>query len=101
MVRRRVGAARRPDDADTKANLAISARARRGTRRRAAGRGEGKLEARLDAVIDEQRKLLDGTRATAWLAIKQAGGSDPLAQQSATLGKLADDERGIVAGGRA
>ena len=58
-------------------------------------RGQGKLEARLDAVIDLQRKLLDEARR-AWAAIKQAGGADPLAQ-STTLGKLADDERGIVA----
>ena len=54
-----------------------------------------KLEARLDSVIGLQRTLLEGAR-TAWLAIKQAGGSDPLAQQG-PLTQLADQERGIVA----
>ena len=84
----------RGDDADAKANLAI-AKARAAALADELGRGEGKLEARLDKVIDAQRKLLDGARE-AWNAIKQTGGGDPLAQKQ-VLGKLADDERGIVA----
>ncbi len=84
----------RKDDADTKSNLA-TVRARAAALADEINRGQGKLEARLDAVIDLQRKLLDEARH-AWAAIKQAGGGDPLAQ-STTLGKLADDERGIVA----
>ena len=81
-------------DADTEANLA-TVRARAAALSDELRRGEGKLEARLDAVIDSQRKLLDDARR-AWAAIKQAGGADPLAQSGA-LGKLADEERGIVA----
>ncbi len=84
----------RAEDSDTKANLAI-VRARVQALSDELRRGEGKLENRLDGVIGEQRTLLDGAR-TAWLSIKQAGGSDPLAQQG-TLTHLADQERGIVA----
>ncbi|MEO8841934.1 MAG: hypothetical protein ABI591_09775 [Kofleriaceae bacterium] len=84
----------RKDDADTVANLAI-VRARAQALTDELARGEGKLEARLDAVIKEQRGVLDQARG-AWIAIKQAGGSDPLAQQD-TLTKLADEERGTVA----
>ncbi|MGE5182560.1 MAG: hypothetical protein ACM31C_10880 [Acidobacteriota bacterium] len=83
-----------PDDADTKANLAI-ARARAAAIADQLGKGENKLEARLDALIGEQRGVLDEGRA-AWSAIKQTGGADPLAQQ-ATLTHLADKERGIIA----
>jgi len=56
---------------------------------------EAKLEARLDALVNDQATLWHDTQG-AWLAIKQAGGSDPLAQQG-TLTHLADRERGIVA----
>ncbi|MEO8549595.1 MAG: hypothetical protein ABI678_06465 [Kofleriaceae bacterium] len=82
------------DDADTIANLAI-VRARTQALTDELARGQGKLEARLDAVIKEQREVLEGARG-AWISIKQAGGSDPLAQQG-NLTKLADEERGIVA----
>ncbi len=82
------------DDADTQSNLA-TVRARAAALADEINRGQGKLEARLDAVIDSQRKLLDEARH-AWGAIKQIGGADPMAQ-SAALTKLADDERGIVA----
>ena len=83
----------RKDDVHTQANLAI-------VRARVQSisdelNGAGKLEARLDALIGEQRGVLDDARG-AWLAIKTAGGTDPLAQQG-TLTHLADRERGIVA----
>jgi hypothetical protein len=81
-------------DADTQANLAI-VRARTQALTDELARGQGKLEARLDAVIKEQRGVLDQARE-AWISIKQAGGTDPLAQQ-APLTKLADEERGVVA----
>jgi Ca-activated chloride channel homolog len=84
----------RKDDSDTLANLAI-VRARAQAIGDELRKGEGKLEARLDAVINDQRGVLDDARG-AWLAIKQAGGTDPLAQQG-TLTHLADKERGIVA----
>ncbi|HVK85217.1 MAG TPA: hypothetical protein VM513_13965, partial [Kofleriaceae bacterium] len=84
----------REGDEDTKANLAI-VRARVQAISDELRKGEGSLEARLDAVIGEQRALLDDARQ-AWLAIKQAGGVDPTAQQG-TLVHLADRERGIVA----
>jgi len=84
----------RTDDADTKTNLAI-ARARAAAISDELRKGENKLEARLDAVVNEQRKLLDEARA-AWASIKESGGKDPLAQQGA-LSHLADEERGIVA----
>ena len=84
----------RPGDADTKANLAI-VRARVQAIGDELRKGEGKLEVRLDHLIQDQRGVLDESRA-AWLAIKQAGGSDPLAQQ-AQLTHLADRERGIGA----
>lgn len=84
----------RPDDADTKANLAI-ARAKVQAISDELRKGEGKLEVRLDRLIGEQRGVLDEARG-AWLAIKEAGGADPLAQQG-TLTHLADRERGIVA----
>jgi len=84
----------RPSDADAKANLGI-ARARAQALTDELARGEGKLEARLDALIKEQRSVLDEARA-AWIAIKQSGGRDPLAEQ-APLTKLADQERSVVA----
>ena len=84
----------RPGDADTKANLAI-VRARVQAIGDELRKGEGKLEVRLDRLIGDQRGVLDEARA-AWLAIKQAGGSDPLAQQG-QLTHLADRERGISA----
>jgi hypothetical protein len=84
----------RKDDADTKANLAI-VRARVQAISDELRKGEGKLEARLDALIAEQRDVLEDARA-AWLAVKRAGGADPLAQQG-TLTHLADRERGVVA----
>jgi hypothetical protein len=84
----------RPDDADTKANLAI-VRAKVQAISDELRKGEGKLEVRLDRLIGEQRSVLDEARG-AWLAVKEAGGGDPLAQQG-TLTHLADRERGIVA----
>ncbi|NVB82154.1 MAG: hypothetical protein HOV81_27480, partial [Kofleriaceae bacterium] len=84
----------RKDDADTKTNLAI-VRARAQSLADELRKGEGKLEARLDALIGEQRAVLDEARG-AWVAIKESGGADPLAQQG-TLAHLADKERGIVA----
>lgn len=84
----------RKDDPDTQQNLAI-VRARAQSLSDELAKGQGKLEARLDALIAQQRKVLDEARG-AWIAIKEAGGADPLAQQG-TLTKLADEERGIVA----
>jgi len=84
----------RPDDADARANLAI-ARAKVQSIGDELRKGEGKLEVRLDRLIGEQRSVLDEARG-AWVAIKDAGGGDPLAQQG-TLTHLADRERGIVA----
>jgi len=84
----------RKDDANTQANLAII-RARVQSISDELNKGAGKLEARLDALIGEQRSVLEDARG-AWLAIKSAGGTDPLAQQG-TLTHLADRERGIVA----
>src|SRR5262249_54774204 len=79
---------------DTLANLAI-AKMRAQALTDELRKGERTLEGRLDAVIAEQRGVLDDARE-AWLAIKTAGGKDPLAQQ-AMLTALADRERGIVA----
>jgi hypothetical protein len=87
-------AQRQHDDPDVAANLAI-ARARAQAIGDDLRKAEGKLDARLDAVIKDQRAVLDEARL-AWLSIKQAGGADPLAQQG-TLTHLADRERGIVA----
>jgi hypothetical protein len=84
----------RPGDADATANLAI-VRARAQSIGDDLRKGANKLDARLDAVIADQRGVLDEGRL-AWLQIKQTGGADPLAQQSA-LTHLADRERGIVA----
>jgi Ca-activated chloride channel homolog len=84
----------RPDDADTRINLGVM-RARVQAIGDELRKGEGKLEVRLDRLIGEQRGVLDEARG-AWLAIKQAGGADPLAQQS-TLTQLADREREIGA----
>ncbi len=84
----------RKDDKDTQANLAI-VRARAQSLSDDLRKGEGKLEARLDALIAQQRSVLEAARG-AWVEIKKAGGADPLAQQ-ATMTKLADEERGIVA----
>jgi hypothetical protein len=84
----------RKDDKDTQANLAI-VRARVQSISDELRESEGKLEARLDKLIEEQREVLDDARG-AWLEIKQAGGADPLAQQT-SLTHLADRERGVVA----
>ncbi|HUJ60601.1 MAG TPA: hypothetical protein VLX92_19000, partial [Kofleriaceae bacterium] len=84
----------RKDDPDTEANLAI-ARARVQAITDELRKGENTLEHRLDAVIDEQRGVLDQARA-AWAHVKDSAGADPLAQQSA-LTHLADQERGVVA----
>jgi len=84
----------RPGHADTKANLGI-VRARIQAISDELRKGEGKLEVRLDHLIDDQRGVLEEARG-AWRAIKEAGGTDPLAQQG-TLTHLADRERGIVA----
>ncbi|MFN0246580.1 MAG: hypothetical protein ACKV2T_06705 [Kofleriaceae bacterium] len=84
----------RKDDKDTQANLAI-VRARVQSISDELREAEGKLEARLDKLIEEQRDVLDGARG-AWFEIKQSGGADPLAQQT-NLTHLADRERGIVA----
>ena len=84
----------RSNDADTKDNLAI-ARARVAAIQDQLDKGQNKLEARLDAVIGEQRGVLDEARG-AWQAIREAHGADPLAQQSA-LASLADKERGVIA----
>ncbi len=84
----------RKDDKDTQANLAI-VRARVQSISDQLRESEGTLEARLDKLIEEQRELLDDARV-AWVEIKQAGGADPLAQQS-SLTHLADRERGVVA----
>lgn len=84
----------RKDDKDTQANLAI-VRARAQSLSDDLRKGEGKLEARLDALIAQQRSVLEAARG-AWIEIKKAGGADPLAQQP-MMTKLADEERGIVA----
>jgi hypothetical protein len=84
----------RKDDKDTQTNLAI-VRARAQSLADELRKGEGKLEARLDALITDQRGVLDEARG-AWVAIREAGGTDPLAQQG-TLSHLADKERGIGA----
>lgn len=84
----------RKDDKDTQTNLAI-VRARAQSLADELRKGEGKLEARLDALIADQRGVLDEARG-AWVAIREAGGTDPLAQQG-TLTHLADKERGIGA----
>ena len=87
-------ARQRPDAPDAKKNQEIL-RARVQALSDELRKAEGKLEARIDAAIRDQRGVLDGARA-AWVAIKKAGGTDPLAQQS-ELVKLADTERAIVA----
>ncbi|HEV7559801.1 MAG TPA: hypothetical protein VGO00_30195, partial [Kofleriaceae bacterium] len=84
----------RGDDADTATNLAIT-KARVQALSDELRKAEGTLEARLDAVIGEQRKILEGSQE-AWISVKLARGADPLAQQAA-LTQLADHERGIVA----
>ena len=84
----------RKDDADTIANLAV-VRARAAAISDDLRKDESKLEARLEAVITDQRGVLDEARG-AWVAIRDTRGGDPLAQQAA-LTKLADRERGIVA----
>jgi len=83
----------RKDDAPTVANLAVM-RARVQYLSDELRKGETKLEARLDSAIKEQREILDEARV-AWYAIKQTGGSDPLAEQG-PLTHLADRERGVV-----
>ncbi len=83
----------RKEDPPTIQNLAV-ARARVQALTDELRRAEGKLEARLDAVIKDQREVLDEAR-TAWFSIKHAGGADPLAQQG-PLTHLADRERGVV-----
>ncbi|CAN5738219.1 hypothetical protein BH11MYX2_BH11MYX2_22160 [soil metagenome] len=87
-------ARQRKDDPAAQANLAI-VRARVQAISDELRAGEGKLEARLDKLIGEQRAVLDDSRQ-AWASVKQTGGVDPLAQQQ-TLTHLADRERGIVA----
>jgi hypothetical protein len=87
-------ARQRPEDADAVKNRNIL-RARVQALADELRRGAGKLEARIDAVIHEQRAVLDGARA-AWLAIQRSGGADPLAQRD-ELARLAGAERGIVA----
>jgi hypothetical protein len=82
------------DDRDARDNLAI-VRLRSQALSDELSRGDGKLERRLDAVIDQQRAVLEESRG-AWIAIKTTGGADPLAQQE-TLTRLADRERGVVA----
>jgi len=84
----------RPNDTATKKNLAIM-RARVQAISDELRKGENKLEHRIEAAIKEQRGVLDGVR-DAWLEIKKAGGTDPLALQG-SLTHLADVERGIVA----
>lgn len=83
----------RKTDEPTKTNLAVM-RARVQALSDELRKGEAKLEARLDEAIKEQRGVLDEARV-AWYAIKQAGGSDPLAEQG-PMTHLADRERGIV-----
>lgn len=84
----------RKDDASTQANLAVM-RARVQAISDELRAGEGKLEARLDQLITDERDVLDEARA-AWAQIQASGGTDPLAQQG-PLTRLADRERGIVA----
>ena len=84
----------RKDDDDTKTNLAI-ARARLRAIEDELARSGNKLEARLDAVIKEQRGVLADAR-DAWAQVKQTHGADPLAQENALV-HLADLERGILA----
>ncbi len=79
-------------DKDAKANLAI-ARARAQAMADELAKGEGKLEARLDQIISDQRGVLEDAREV-WAKTKQS--PDPLAEQAA-LTHLADVERGIVA----
>ncbi len=81
-------------DADATANLAI-ARARVQSISDELRKGQSKLEARLDALIQQQRAVLDSVRG-AWREITRIAGRDPLAQQSTLVG-LADLSRGIVA----
>jgi len=83
----------RKDDGPTKSNLAIM-RARVQALSDELRKSEAKLEARLEAAIKDQREVLDEARAS-WYAIKQTGGSDPLAEQG-PLTHLADRERGVV-----
>jgi hypothetical protein len=84
----------RKDDPDATANLAI-VQARAQALADELRRGEGKLEARLDALLKGQRDVLEGARK-AWAMIKERGGADPLAGKEALI-KLADTERGLVA----
>lgn len=56
---------------------------------------QNRLEAKLDAVIEAQRGVLESSRG-AWQAIKQASTVDPLAEQAA-LTQSADTQRGIAA----
>ncbi len=82
----------RPKDSAATANLAVI-RARIQSLSDELRKSGNALEARLDKLIDEQRALLGGARS-AWLAIKQAGGADPLAERAALV-RLADRERVI------
>ncbi len=84
----------RKDDQDTIANLAI-ARTRAQAMKDELARDQHTLEGQLDAVIEEQRDVVDGARS-AWVQVKQSGGADPAAQQKALVA-LADAERGIGA----
>ncbi len=82
------------NDKDTLDNLAI-ARTRVQAMKDELLRTHNALEDQLDAVIGEQRSVVDGARA-AWGQVKLSGGGDPVAQQK-TLVSLADVERGISA----
>ena len=85
----------RKDDADTQGEPRDRARAGRRRSPTSCARARASSRRGSTRVIDEQRGVLDEARG-AWVAIKQAGGADPLAQQG-TLTHLADRERGIVA----
>lgn len=84
----------RPTDKATADNLAIL-RARVQALSDELRKNEGKLEVRLDALIAQQREILERSRAT-WREVEKAKGLDPLAQKDVMLG-LADRSRGIVA----
>jgi hypothetical protein len=82
----------RRDDAEATSNLGIvSARAKALEDQLAKDRN--RLEAKLDAVIEAQRGVLDAARG-AWQEIQRAAGGDPLAQQGG-LTQTADTQRGI------
>ena len=95
VVVRRCGASCARTTATPQANLATVRARAAGARRRAA---QGRRQAR-GAARQADRRAAQASSSDArgaWVAIKQAGGADPLAQQG-TLTHLADHERGIVA----